>query len=130
MLSGLSPEAEGPSGWSPAPSERANIAEPRVLLTSLARLFNEGVMGFLALVALATAVGPMVFDVTPAVERALTVIEWVLVSAFAAEFLISGAVAPSFRAWIRSPCASSMWSPFWGRSRLSFHRSRMLPADL
>jgi len=77
--------------------------ESRAFLTSLARLFNEGVMGLLALVALATALGPMVFDVGPDVERALTVVEWVLVGAFAAEFFIQGAVAQDFPAWIRSP---------------------------
>lgn len=74
-----------------------------IVLASLARVFNESVMGLLALVALATALGPMVFDVSPNVERTLVVIEWVLVGAFAAEFLVSGAVAPDFRSWIRSP---------------------------
>ena len=82
---------------------RANVTNARSRLSSLARFFNEGVMGLLALVALATALGPMVFDVSPAVERGLTVVEWVVVGAFAAEFLISGAVAPDFHAWIRSP---------------------------
>lgn len=59
-------------------------------------------MGVLALVALATALGPMVFDVTPAGERWLTLIEWVLVSAFAAEFVVQAAVAPNRSEWIRS----------------------------
>ena len=40
-------------------------------------------MGLLALVALATALGPMVFDVSPNVERLLTLLEWLLVAAFA-----------------------------------------------
>src|SRR5262245_42646291 len=78
------------------------MTESRVLLT-LARHFNEGVMGFLALVALATALGPMVFDVSPGAQQILTVVEWLLVGAFAAEFFISGAVAPDFRVWLRSP---------------------------
>ena len=77
--------------------------EPRTFLTKLARFLNEGVMGLLALIALATALGPMVFDVSPGVERALTVVEWVLVGTFAAEFFIQGAVAHDRRAWIRSP---------------------------
>jgi Mg2+ and Co2+ transporter CorA len=59
-------------------------------------------MGFLALVALATALGPLVFDVGPEAERALTVVEWVLVAAFAAEFAVHGAVAEDFGAWSRS----------------------------
>ncbi len=74
-----------------------------MLLIRLARLFNEAVMGFLALVALATALGPMVFDVSPGVERLLTVVEWVLVGTFAAEVFVQGAVAHDRRAWIRSP---------------------------
>lgn len=77
--------------------------ESRALLTGLARLFNEGIMGLLALVALATALGPLVFDVGVDFERALTVVEWVLVGIFAADFFIQGAVAPDFPAWIRSP---------------------------
>ncbi len=79
------------------------MTNARTRLTSLARFFNEGVMGLLALVALAAALGPMVFDVSPAVEQALTIVEWVIVGAFAADFIISGAVAPDFHAWIRSP---------------------------
>jgi Mg2+ and Co2+ transporter CorA len=69
----------------------------------LARVFDERVMGLLALVALGTALGPMVFDVSPGVERALTVVEWVLVAMFAAEFLLQGAIAPDRHAWMRSP---------------------------
>lgn len=76
--------------------------ESPVFLIRLARLFNEGVMGFLALVALATALGPMVFDVSPDIERVLTVVEWVLVGTFAADFFIQGAVATDRRAWIWS----------------------------
>jgi len=60
-------------------------------------------MGLFALVAFATAIGPMVFDVSTHVELILTVVEWVLVGAFAAEFFIEGAVARDRAAWIRSP---------------------------
>jgi hypothetical protein len=77
--------------------------ESPMFLIALARVLNEGVIGFLALVALATALGPMVFDVSPNVERVLTIVEWVLVSAFAADFFIQGAVAADRRAWMRSP---------------------------
>ena len=79
------------------------MVHARNLLTGVARLFNDGIMGLLALVAMAIALGPMVFDVSAHVETALTVVEWGLVSAFAADFIISGAVAPDFRAWARSP---------------------------
>lgn len=84
------------------PSEHSGH-EPRAFLTRLARFFNESVMGLLALIALATALGPMVFDVSAGVERGLTFVEWVLVGTFAAEFFIQGAVAHDRRAWIRSP---------------------------
>ena len=83
--------SELPGGESPA------------FLIRLARLSSEAVMGFLALVALATALGPLVFDVSPDIELVLTVVEWVLVGAFAADFFIQGAVATDRRAWIRSP---------------------------
>ena len=73
------------------------------LLTGLARLFDERVMGLLALIALATALGPMVFDVTHDVEVTLTVVEWVLVAMFAAEFVLHYLVAPDRRAWLGSP---------------------------
>ena len=57
---------------------KPNVTKPQRRLARLARVFNENVMGLLALVALATALGPMAFDVSPGVERALTVVEWVL----------------------------------------------------
>ena len=71
-------------------------------LDLLARALNEAVMGFLALIALATALGPMVFDVTPDIESVLTVIEWLLVAAFAVEFAVQGLVAADRGAWLRS----------------------------
>lgn len=71
--------------------------------TGLARLFDERVMGLLALIALATALGPMVFDVSPDGERALNVVEWALVGMFAAEFIFHFSIATDRRAWLRSP---------------------------
>lgn len=73
------------------------------LLSILAGIFNDGVMGLLALVALATALAPLVFNVGPALERAFTIVEWTLVGLFAAEFCVHGAVAEDRRAWLRSP---------------------------
>jgi Mg2+ and Co2+ transporter CorA len=87
------------SGTSSADSPR----DRRLLEERAAHLFNEGVMGFLALVALATALGPMVFDVGTQAEHVLTVIEWVLVGSFAAEFCVHGWLAPDFGKWLRSP---------------------------
>lgn len=60
-------------------------------------------MGFFALVALGTSLGPLVFEVSPAVERLLTVVEWVLVGAFAADFFVQGRAAHFSAAWRRSP---------------------------
>lgn len=69
----------------------------------LLRVFNEGVMGFLGLVAMAVAIGPMVFPVSPAWLRALTAIEWALVAAFAADFYVRGKTAANWNVWKRSP---------------------------
>ncbi|MEO5897888.1 MAG: hypothetical protein ABIS06_19550 [Vicinamibacterales bacterium] len=43
------------------------------LVTSASRVLNEAVMGFLALIALATAMGPLVFEVWPATDRIVDV---------------------------------------------------------
>jgi Mg2+ and Co2+ transporter CorA len=87
------------------PSNPASVAieNTSTLANRLAPIFNEYVMGFLALVAVATALGPLVFDVSAESERLLMLVEWVLVGMFAAEFLIQGALAPDRRAWIRNP---------------------------
>jgi len=89
----------------PIPQGPSEIASdtPQGFLSKLAPLFNGNVMGFLALVAFATALGPIVFDVSSEAERGLTVLEWVLVSTFAAEFCIQGAVAKDRLKWIKNP---------------------------
>lgn len=78
MLSAQSP---------PALSSRLMPQAPSPFLIRVARVFNETVMDALALVALATALGPMVFDVGPSLERTLPFVEWILVGMFAAEFV-------------------------------------------
>jgi Mg2+ and Co2+ transporter CorA len=67
------------------------------------RVLSEAVMGFLALVALATAVGPLVFDVSPAMDRLLDSVEWVVLGLFVAEFTVQFTVAKDRSAWVRSP---------------------------
>ena len=67
------------------------------------RVLNEAVMGFLALVALATAIGPLVFDISPATDRLLNFVEWVLLGLFIAEFAVQFTVAKPRSAWVRSP---------------------------
>lgn len=60
-------------------------------------------MGFLALVALATAVGPLVFEVSAEAERVLDVVEAVILSLFVIDFIVQYAVAEDRPAWLRSP---------------------------
>jgi hypothetical protein len=67
-----------------------------------ARVLNEAVMGFLALVALATAIGPLVFDVSPTTDRVLSVVEWVVLGLFVVEFIVQYNVAEDRSAWLRS----------------------------
>ena len=52
------------------------------------RVLNEAVMGFLALVAIGTAMGPLVFDVSPTTERLLNAIEGMILAVFIVEFLV------------------------------------------
>ena len=66
------------------------------------RVLNEAVMGFLALVALATGIGPLVFDVSPATDRLLNSVEWVVLGLFIAEFAVQFRVAKDKSAWLRS----------------------------
>lgn len=73
------------------------------MVRRLADLLSEVVMGFLALAALGTGVAPYLFDLTPAAERVLDAIEWLIVGAFALEYLAHLAVAPDRAAFVRDP---------------------------
>ena len=72
-------------------------------LTLASRVLSEAVMGFLALVALATAIGPLVFDVSPATDRLLDFVDLVVLGLFIAEFAVQFTVARDRAAWVRSP---------------------------
>jgi Mg2+ and Co2+ transporter CorA len=87
----------------PAATTTGAINQPSAFTLRLARVFNDAVMGFLALAAIATALGPMVFDVSPPIERVLTFVEWAIVVAFALELYVQHAIARDRRAWWRSP---------------------------
>src|SRR5262245_62023172 len=76
---------------------------PAMALTWASRLLNEAIMGFLALVALATAIGPLVFEMTPAAERVLAAVEWVVLGLFVVEFLVQFTAARDRAGWLRSP---------------------------
>ncbi len=67
------------------------------------RALNEAVMGFLAIVALGTAIGPLVFEVSPGTDRLLSVVEVLILTLFIADFVVQFAVASDRSAWLRSP---------------------------
>lgn len=72
---------------SPAPHPRPTP------LDRAAGLLNEAVMGFLALVALATALAPLVFSLPAGTEAMFDVVEWGIIAVFAAEFAVGLAAA-------------------------------------
>lgn len=78
-----------------------DIAQTPLMWAS--RVLSEAVMGFLALVALATAIGPLVFDVSLATERMLDVVDWIVLGLFIAEFAVQFTVAKDRSAWVRRP---------------------------
>jgi len=78
----------------------SKVATPLVWASGV---LNEAVMGFLALVALATAIGPLVFDVSRETDHLINIAESVVLSLFVAEFVIQFAVAPNRAAWLRNP---------------------------
>ena len=82
------------------------MSTPHAVATPLvwaSRVLNEASMGFLALVALATAIGPLVFDVSADMDRRLNVVEWVVLGLFVVEFVVQFNVASDRSAWVRSP---------------------------
>jgi Mg2+ and Co2+ transporter CorA len=72
-------------------------------MRGIANLLTEPVMGFLALVALAAGLGPMVFTLSPAVEQACDAAGWIVVALFALEYVAQLAIAPDRRAFFYEP---------------------------
>jgi len=64
---------------------------------------SEAVMGFLALAALALAMIPVLFAVSPGVDRALDVCEWAIVMVFALEYGVHLALGERRRAFVLEP---------------------------
>jgi len=60
-------------------------------------------MGFLALVAMATATGSLVFDLSPGTDQLLDAVEGVILVLFIAEFAVQFSAAPDRAEWLRSP---------------------------
>lgn len=67
------------------------------------RFLTEGVMGFLALVALGTACAPLVFDVPATLNDWFNALEWVILGVFAADYLARLAIAPDRWRFVTSP---------------------------
>jgi Mg2+ and Co2+ transporter CorA len=77
----------------------------RRALKAIARVFNEAVMGFLALVALGIALAPFALSVNPALDWTLNTAEWVIIAIFALDYLVTLVLSPRPGAYARS---------FWG----------------
>lgn len=66
-------------------------------------MFNEGVLGFLGIVAMATALAPLVFAMSARWLYWFAIIEWGLLVMFAADVVMRYLTAPDRRVWLRSP---------------------------
>jgi Mg2+ and Co2+ transporter CorA len=75
----------------------------RSTLESVAGILNEAFMGFLAILALGTSIGPLVFTLGRGTEHALDRIEMVILGLFVAEFFVQLLIAPDRARWLRSP---------------------------
>lgn len=73
------------------------------MVARLSRILNEGVMGFLALVALALALLPELFTLSEPVHSAIDTAEWVIVAVFAVEYVVGLLAAERKPAYLRSP---------------------------
>ncbi len=73
------------------------------MLRLAARVLNEATMGFLAIAALASALVPELFAVTPSTEGALLAADWVIIALFAAEYVVQLALAEQKRRFVLNP---------------------------
>ena len=69
----------------------------------LAVLLGEAFLGFLAIIAVALTLFPMLFPVKPAVDVAIDAVQWVIIGWFAFEFVFAFASARAKWAFVRSP---------------------------
>ena len=63
-------------------------------------IVSEPAMGVLSLVAFAASLGPLVFDVSPASQRALQAVEWSVVIVFMLNFVLRLSREPMKRKWL------------------------------
>jgi Mg2+ and Co2+ transporter CorA len=66
-------------------------------------LLGEAFLGFLAIVAVALVLVPIVFKLTPSALGAVDTAQWIIVGWFAVEYLVALACTPAKRAFLRSP---------------------------
>jgi Mg2+ and Co2+ transporter CorA len=69
----------------------------------LALLLGEAFLGFLAIIAVALTLFPMLFAVKPVVDAAIDAVQWVIIAWFAFELIFAFASARAKWAFIRSP---------------------------
>src|SRR5262245_10990829 len=69
----------------------------------LAMLLGEAFLGFLAIIAVALTLFPMLFAVTPVVDAAIDTAQWIIIGWFAFEFIFAFASARAKGAFVRSP---------------------------
>src|SRR3954468_14769217 len=60
-------------------------------------------MGFLALAALSAGLAPLLVPLPPRLDRALDLAQWLIVAAFAAEYLVHFALARDPAPFVRNP---------------------------
>jgi Mg2+ and Co2+ transporter CorA len=73
------------------------------MLRCAARVLSEPLMGFLAIVALALALTPLLWDLPPAGDLAIDGAEWAIVALFAVEYVVHFAVAENRRRYALDP---------------------------
>src|SRR5947209_10979022 len=73
------------------------------MVRALARLLNEPVMGFLALAALSTGLAPMLFALPRRLEQTLDIAGWLIIGAFALEYVLHLALAEDKPRYVRNP---------------------------
>jgi Mg2+ and Co2+ transporter CorA len=66
-------------------------------------LLGEAFLGFLAIVAAALTLFPMLFEVSVVVEAAIDAVQWVIIGWFALEYGVALAAAPAKGAFLRDP---------------------------
>jgi Mg2+ and Co2+ transporter CorA len=70
---------------------------------AVARLLSEGLLGFLALLAMVLALAPLVFALSPVADQALELLQWTIVVLFAVDYVTHLALASDKRRYVVNP---------------------------